>query len=280
MPNRLTPRENQIFNMLLSGSVPKEIAGLLSISYETVLYHQKKIYRKLEVHSINELFNKYSPDSSVSEHPVNAALPAAAAREISTKGLPHTRSLKKALLIKIAFSAAAVLCLGFALPYVYSLGEKISVPNPVVITFTDDGPLGDDGPRGWQFVIDRGLFFYHGEWRKSPYQQNKNERITAGDVYDFSCTFTSDVDIGYLEAGFFDALTGGKGGYYWTLLSNNPKVFFDIKAGVEYSASFNLLITKTASCDADIANRFILVAGPKTENNPELTFTQFEVTKH
>ena len=274
MQKRLTPRETQIFNMLLNGSVPKEIAGLLSISYETVLYHQKKLYRKLEVHSINELFNKYSPDSSDSAHPAGAAQGTLPRKEIKAG------TLKKGLFLKIAVFAAVVLCFEFSLPYIYNLREKISVPNPVVIAFTDDGPQREGEARGWQFIIDRGLFFYHGEWRKSPYRFNKNERITAGDSYDVSCTFTSDVDIGYLEAGFFDSLTGGKDGYYWTLLSGRPKILSDIKAGVEYNVSLNLSITKTASCDADIANRFILIAGPKTENIPTLTFTKFEITKH
>lgn len=46
--------------MLLDGKVPKEIASTLTISYDTVLDHQKNLYRKLDVHSIKELFAKYS----------------------------------------------------------------------------------------------------------------------------------------------------------------------------------------------------------------------------
>ena len=219
----LTSRENEIFKMLLSGFVPKVIANSLNISYETVLYHQKKLYSKLEVHSINELLSKYSPDL-----------------------------------------------------FVFKFNEKTTVPNPVVINFIDDGPQGT----GRQFIIDRDLFFYNGEWRKSPYRLNKKERITAGDLYDISCTFISDTDFGYLEAGFFDALAGGKEGNYWTLLSDYLNIFNRIKAGIEYSASLSLNITKTATCGADIANRFLLIAGPKTEKNPTLTFTNLEITKH
>jgi hypothetical protein len=44
--------------LLSEGSIPKEIASSLNISYATVLEHQKSIYRKLNVHSINELFSK------------------------------------------------------------------------------------------------------------------------------------------------------------------------------------------------------------------------------
>ncbi|MDR2543510.1 MAG: helix-turn-helix transcriptional regulator, partial [Treponema sp.] len=56
----LTPREREIFDMLLEGIVPKEIAYKLSISYNTVHFHIKSFYRKLGVHSIQELFAKYS----------------------------------------------------------------------------------------------------------------------------------------------------------------------------------------------------------------------------
>ena len=56
----LTPREQEIFTMLLGGTPPKEIAYTLKISYETVHFHQKNLYRKLGIQSIQELFAKYS----------------------------------------------------------------------------------------------------------------------------------------------------------------------------------------------------------------------------
>lgn len=55
----LTRREKEIFDLLLGGLVPKEIAGKLKISYGSVVSHQKRLYRKLDVHSIKELFEKY-----------------------------------------------------------------------------------------------------------------------------------------------------------------------------------------------------------------------------
>ena len=55
----LTPREQEIFTMLLSGAAPKEIAHTLKISYDTVLFHQKNLYRKLGIQSRAELFAKY-----------------------------------------------------------------------------------------------------------------------------------------------------------------------------------------------------------------------------
>ena len=55
----LTTREEEIFTMLLDGSSPKEIAYTLQIRYGTVRFHQKNLYRKLEIQSIAELFANY-----------------------------------------------------------------------------------------------------------------------------------------------------------------------------------------------------------------------------
>ncbi|MDR0502063.1 MAG: helix-turn-helix transcriptional regulator [Treponema sp.] len=56
----MTEREHEIFTMLLKGKAPKEIAYTLKISYDTVLYHKKNLYRKLKIQSMAELFAKYS----------------------------------------------------------------------------------------------------------------------------------------------------------------------------------------------------------------------------
>ena len=56
----LTAREKEIFTMLLTGKAPKEIAHTLKISYDTVLFHQKNLYRKLGIQSRAELFSRYS----------------------------------------------------------------------------------------------------------------------------------------------------------------------------------------------------------------------------
>ena len=57
----LTVREEEVFTMLLGGTSPKEIAFILKISFDTVRFHQKNLYRKLEINSIHELFSKYAP---------------------------------------------------------------------------------------------------------------------------------------------------------------------------------------------------------------------------
>jgi len=59
----LTTREHEVLNLLLTGIIPKEIANTLNISYATVLDHQKNLYRKLDVHNINELLVKFSKEN-------------------------------------------------------------------------------------------------------------------------------------------------------------------------------------------------------------------------
>ena len=56
----LTPREQELLTMLLTGLAPKEIAYTLKISNNTVNFHQKNLYRKLGIQSRAELFAKYS----------------------------------------------------------------------------------------------------------------------------------------------------------------------------------------------------------------------------
>jgi DNA-binding CsgD family transcriptional regulator len=55
----LTSREEEIFILLLKGAAPKEIGFTLKISYDTVRFHQKNLYRKLGIQSRAELFAKY-----------------------------------------------------------------------------------------------------------------------------------------------------------------------------------------------------------------------------
>jgi len=54
-----TEREHEVFTMLLAGKAPKEIAYILKISYDTVNFHIKNLYRKLKIQSRSELFAKY-----------------------------------------------------------------------------------------------------------------------------------------------------------------------------------------------------------------------------
>jgi len=69
-PSILTQREQEVLDLLKTGISPKEIAYNLNISYGTVLGHQKNLYRKLNIHSINELLIKYSNGENSSDVPI------------------------------------------------------------------------------------------------------------------------------------------------------------------------------------------------------------------
>jgi DNA-binding NarL/FixJ family response regulator len=55
----LTSRETEVLELLAEGCISKEIAHRLSISVETVNYHLKQIYQKMDVHSRTEAVVKY-----------------------------------------------------------------------------------------------------------------------------------------------------------------------------------------------------------------------------
>lgn len=56
---RLTPRQEEILQLLARGYVTKEIANELGISFDTVRFHLKDIYAKLHVRSRTEAVLKY-----------------------------------------------------------------------------------------------------------------------------------------------------------------------------------------------------------------------------
>jgi len=55
----LTPREQEIFDLLIKGISPKDIVFKLGISLSTVDYHRNNIYRKMGVKNIHELKATY-----------------------------------------------------------------------------------------------------------------------------------------------------------------------------------------------------------------------------
>jgi DNA-binding CsgD family transcriptional regulator len=63
MKENLSPRQQELFNLLINGVPPKEIAFNLNITYNTLLFHQKKLYRNLDVHNVQELIARYSTEA-------------------------------------------------------------------------------------------------------------------------------------------------------------------------------------------------------------------------
>ncbi len=68
LPN-LTPREQQVLELLAKGYIYKEIASSLNISYATVHNHIRKIYEKMRVRSRTEAVAKYLTRESPGARP-------------------------------------------------------------------------------------------------------------------------------------------------------------------------------------------------------------------
>jgi DNA-binding CsgD family transcriptional regulator len=67
-PSGLSPRENEVFALLLTTATPKDIAYSFNISTSAVNKHILNIYRKLNVQSRTELFAKFTPPNII-RHP-------------------------------------------------------------------------------------------------------------------------------------------------------------------------------------------------------------------
>jgi DNA-binding CsgD family transcriptional regulator len=57
--SNLTPRESEIFNLLLTGLSRKQIAGELALTEAGASFHIKNLYRKLGIQSRTELLSKF-----------------------------------------------------------------------------------------------------------------------------------------------------------------------------------------------------------------------------
>jgi DNA-binding CsgD family transcriptional regulator len=99
MLENLTPREREIFDLLLEGVAPKEIAHKLNISHHTVDYHRTKLYDKLGIHSIRELFTKYSTTGKPAPTEPEAEIPVSVVKKHK-----RLRLLLSVGIVVIAFS--------------------------------------------------------------------------------------------------------------------------------------------------------------------------------
>ncbi len=59
--NTLSPREREVYSHLVRGLKMKEIAPLLGVTYATVNFHCRGLYKKLCINSRAQLFFQYAP---------------------------------------------------------------------------------------------------------------------------------------------------------------------------------------------------------------------------
>jgi hypothetical protein len=104
-------------------------------------------------------------------------------------------------------------------------------------------------------------------------------KITKGDTYTFTYSFTSNVNITKLEMCLVD---NSEAGGWWTLLSGDNKASVEnITANVPVSGTIEFIAEKTASStDAD-ANKMQFVVDPISgaQGEPTLTFITFTLVK-
>ena len=100
----LTSREKEIFNLLLNGVSPKEIAYKLNIHYKTVDTHRSSLYRKLGVQSIQELMAKYSPEQTKTE----SASPGETGQTLKPSENKPAKSRRLGIFVPVGIAVCAV----------------------------------------------------------------------------------------------------------------------------------------------------------------------------
>jgi len=148
MSENMTPREREIFDLLLEGVSPKEIAHKLNITHSTVDFHRTSLYKKLGVHSIQELFAKYSTNDKAPPTETNELSENEPKVENST--VPTNKKHKRLKLLLPIGTVIVAFCLLFSLLFVRKPTSH-SAPKGEKIPVYDLGfsPMSDSMERGW-----------------------------------------------------------------------------------------------------------------------------------
>jgi DNA-binding CsgD family transcriptional regulator len=245
MQEKLTQREQDILDLMLDGTPPKEIGHKLNISYHTVDFHRTKIYRKLGVKNIHELLSMYGQSTAViPEEPA-----------VSPK---HNFDKRYKLLIFAAIIVIAVSILPVRIFLSRPSAPKTFTEKPFTIILNDNEPYG--------YTI-----------RFQPPSLN-GIKITAGDIYTLTYSFTSNADIFNMHIKFLDKTVEADN--FWTMLSIDAPLKGNIKANIEYNGSLTIIANKTASSTDPNANLLVFETYPYTSDKPTISFTKFELVKN
>lgn len=124
--------------------------------------------------------------------------------------------------------------------------------------------LAPNSPWGWSIRFTPSVF--------------NNTIISAGDSYTFFYSFSSNVDIDYIEIVFVDMTI--EAASYFYVLSPYYKMAVNAKRNIEYSGKVNMIANKSASSIDAEANMFHICAGPKSKGQPTLNFSRFEFVRN
>ena len=62
--NQLSKRETEVLHLIVQGLSSKQIAEQMQVQHETIRTYRKRIYAKLQVHSLVELMHLYNNHSN------------------------------------------------------------------------------------------------------------------------------------------------------------------------------------------------------------------------
>jgi len=141
MLENLSPREKELFDLLINGVSPKDIAYKLNLKPSTVDYYRTNLYNKLGIHSIQELLVKYSTNGKENTPEL--------AKSEETINIPQTKKYKKLkflLPVGAAFIALSVL---FGWIFIKKPSAN-HMPKGVIIPVNnlDFFPVSDEGSGG------------------------------------------------------------------------------------------------------------------------------------
>jgi len=136
----LTPREREIFDLLLEGISPKEIAFKLNITHATVSFHRAKLYDKLGVHSIQELFAKYSTNGK--------APPSEAIESEATAPVSPTNKKKLKILLPVGITLVALSVVFLSVFVVKSFAHSTPKGEIIQVQYLGFRPTSDEGVGG------------------------------------------------------------------------------------------------------------------------------------
>jgi len=154
MLETLSPREREIFDLLLQGVSPKEIAHKLNISNHTVAFHRTKLYNKLGIQSLHELFAKYSTNGKV---PPPEALESETTKPLfgtTFFGIPISgtnNQTKRNFLLPVIITLVTFFVFFILIMALNRNSSAHTAPKGVIIPIYNLGfsPLSDSMERGW-----------------------------------------------------------------------------------------------------------------------------------
>ena len=286
MQNDLTAREQLILEMLLKGMSPKEISFNLNVKYTTVDYHKNRIYKKLGVQSIQELFVKYGKTVNGKDHSgyeaadkytddsarKNTALAVNTAGDVKFDWAVYSDHIAKKKIIKpvpaliTALVISVLLNIFLLASYFLSISNKTNMPsagfasvkNPLVISMIYGQPWGYN----YNFSLPDCFI----------------PQIFEGDIYTLHYILKSDCDMSELSVNLIDRSDEASEGC-WLQLTDAPPFLHMIRANFEYKGSVKLKVHTSAYNERTISNLFEFGTDNFPDKPPVLTFTRFEVVK-